>query len=240
MTFVSTIRRLAVLLGLTALTACAGTGPVGGSPNVTSVVGNELPAPTSGDLVAASRPYLVGPFDKIRIEVFGVEDLQREVQVDANGQLSFPLIGTVEAAGLTPNQLASVVDSRLRGRFVRDPQVTVNLVETVSQTVTVDGQVTRPGIYPVIGRFTLMRAIATAGGAGEYAKLDDVIVFRDVEGETYAGLYNLGAIRRGNYEDPEIFANDIVIVGDSPQRRMFEDILAASPLLTTPLIILFR
>lgn len=240
MAFVSVFRRLAVLLGLMALTACAGTKEIGSSPNVTSVVGNALPMPTSGDLVAASRPYLVGPFDKVRIEVFGVEDLQREVQVDANGQLSFPLIGTVEAAGLTPNQLASVVDSRLRGQFVRDPQVTVNLVETVSQTVTVDGQVAQPGIYPVIGRFTLMRAIATAGGAGEYAKLDDVIVFRDVEGETYAGLYNLGAIRRGNYEDPEIFANDIVIVGDSPQRRMFEDILAASPLLTTPLIILFR
>ena len=240
MPILSALRRLAVLLGLVALAACNTTQPVGGSPNVTSVVGDQLPMPTSGDLVAASRPYLVGPFDKLRIEVFGVEDLQREVQVDANGQLSFPLIGAVEAAGLTPNQLANLVDQRLRGRFVRDPQVTVNLVETISQTVTVDGQVVKPGIYPVVGRFTLMRAVATAGGAGEYANLDDVIVFRDVEGRTYAGLYNLGAIRRGAYDDPEIFANDIVIVGDSPQRRMFEDILAASPLLTTPLIILFR
>ena len=240
MSIVHALRRLAALLGLAALAACTGAQPVGGSPNVSAVVGDQLPMPTSGDLVAASRPYLVGPFDKLRIEVFGVEDLQREVQVDANGQLSFPLIGSVEAAGLTPTQLASVVDQRLRGRFVRDPQVTVNLVETVSQTVTVDGQVAEPGIYPVLGRFTLMRAIATAGGTGEYAKLDDVIVFREVEGRTYAGLYNLAAIRRGAYDDPEIFANDIVIVGDSPQRRMFEDILAASPLLTTPLIILFR
>ena len=136
--------------------------------------------------------------------------------------------------------MGAYTDSRLRGRFVRNPQVTVNLVETISQTVTVDGQVNRPGIYPVVGRFTLMRAVATAAGTSEYARLDDVIVFRDVDGQTYAGLYNLGAIRRGNYEDPEIFANDIVIVGDSPQRRMFEDILAAAPLLTTPLVILFR
>ncbi|WP_379548688.1 polysaccharide biosynthesis/export family protein [Qipengyuania sp. DSG2-2] len=233
-------RRIAVLMGVAALAACAGDKTVGSSPNVTSVVGDALPMPKSSDLVAASRPYLVGPFDKLRIEVFGVEDLQRDVQIDASGQLSFPLIGTVEAAGLTPNQLAALVDSRLRGRFVRDPQVTVNLVETISQTVTVDGQVNEPGIYPVVGRFTLMRAIATASGTSEYAKLDDVIIFRDVDGRTYAGLYNLGAIRRGNYEDPEVFANDIVIVGDSPQRRMFEDVLAASPLLTTPLIILFR
>ena len=68
--------------------------------------------------------------------------------------------------------------------------------------------------------------------------LDDVLVFREVGGQKFVGVYNLGAIRRGNYADPEIFPNDVVVVGDSPQRRMFKDILQASPLLTTPLIIL--
>jgi len=87
---------------------------------------------------------------------------------------------------------------------------------------------------------TLMRAVALAGGVTEYAKLDDVVVFRTVGKKQYVGIYNMGAIRRGNYADPEIFPNDVVIVGNSPQRRMFKDILAATPALISPLILLAR
>jgi polysaccharide export outer membrane protein len=84
---------------------------------------------------------------------------------------------------------------------------------------------------------TLMRAIATAKGLDEFANQSDVVVFRTVEGQKLAALYNLKAIRRGAYEDPEIFANDVVVVGDSSARRLFRDIIQASPLLTTPLIV---
>lgn len=222
-----------------ALASCA-TPPVGGSAGTVVAGAGELPAPTRMDLSAAARPYLIGPFDKLRIDVFGVQDLQRDVQIDASGRLSFPLIGTIEAAGKTPEELADAIESGLRDRFIRDPQVTVNLLETVSQVITVDGQVERPGLYPVVGRMTLMRAVATAGGAGEYAKLDDVLIFREVDGQKMLGVYNLKGIRRGNYPDPEVYANDVVVVGDSAARRLFKDILQAAPLLTTPLIILLR
>lgn len=221
------------------LISCAGPAAVGVSPNV-AVVESDLPAPKRSDLLAASRPYLIGPFDKLRIDVFGVEDLQKDVQIDASGRLSFPLIGVLEASGLTPGELANLVEARLRGRYVRDPQVTVNLVETVSQVITVDGQVERPGLYPVIGRMTLMRAVATAGGTAEFAKLDDVLIFRQVDGRQMVGMYNLAGIRRGNYSDPEVYASDVVLVGDSKGRRLFKDILQGSSLITTPLIILFR
>src|SRR5690606_9201124 len=130
-----------------------------------------------------------------RIDVFGVEDLQREVQIDASGRLSFPLIGVIEVSGRTPAELAAEIERRLSGRFVRNPQVTVNLTETVSQVVTVEGQVEEPGLYPVIGNMTLVRAVATAGGVAEFASLDDVVVFRTVGGRRYAALYNLKAIR---------------------------------------------
>ena len=201
----------------------------------------ELPAPSRSDLSAANRPYLIGPFDKLSINVFGIDELsQRVVQTDASGRISFPLIGVVEASGQTPGELADIIESRLRGRYVRDPQVTVNLEDTVSQVVTVDGQVSRPGLYPVIGRMTLMRAVATAGGAAEFAKLDDVVVFRTIGGQQLVGLYNLKAIRNGNYADPEIFANDVVVVGDSQSRKLFKDLLQIAPLLTTPLILLLQ
>ncbi len=232
--------RLLLLLFSVLLSSCAGQTLLGQSPDVTVVSSEGLPEPTRVDLLSSNRPYLIGPFDKLKIDVFGIEDLTKEVQIDASGRLSFPLIGVVEASGLTPGELADELESRLQGRFVRNPEVTVNLEETVSQVITVDGQVEEPGLYPVIGRMTLMRAVATAGGAAEFAKLNDVVVFRTVNGQQLAGLYNLKAIRRGNYGDPEVFANDVIVVGDSQARRLFRDLIQASPLITTPLIILFR
>jgi polysaccharide biosynthesis/export protein len=220
------------------LTACAGPSALGGAKGTTIVQGDTLPEPDRTDLFAESRPYLIGPFDKLTIDVFGIEELtQKEVQTDASGRISFPLAGIIEAAGRTPGEIELEIEQRLRSRFVRDPQVTVNLKETVSQVVTVDGQVKKPGLYPVVGKMTLMRAVATAEGTAEFAKLDDVVIFRTVKGQQLAALYNLDAIRRGNYNDPEIFANDVVVVGDSKARRLFKDALQIVPLLTTPLII---
>jgi polysaccharide export outer membrane protein len=125
----------------------------------------------------------------------------------------------------------------LRVRYIKDPQITINLRETVSQVVTVDGAVRNPGLYPVVGRMTLIRAVATASGLSEFADQSDVVVFRTVNGQKYAALYNLKAIRRGVYDDPEVFANDIVVVGESEARRLFRDLLQLAPVLTTPLVV---
>lgn len=225
-------------VALALLAGCAGPSALGGASNITVMQGNELPAPDRSDLLSESRPYLIGPFDKLMIDVFGIEELsEKEVQTDASGRISFPLAGIIEAAGKTPAEIEDEIETRLRSRYVRDPQVTVNLKETVSQVITVDGQVKKPGLYPVIGKMTLMRAVATAEGTAEFAKLDDVVIFRTVKGQQLAALYNLKAIRRGNYSDPEVFANDVVVVGDSQARRLFRDAMQVVPLLTTPLII---
>lgn len=206
-------------------------------PRVQVLNQTELPPPTRSDQVGVSRPYLVGPFDKLRVDVFGVEDLEREVQTDAGGNFAFPLIGVVSASGSTPGEIAADMEQRLT-RYIRNPQVTVNLMETVSQVVTVEGEVRKPGIYPVLGNMTLVRAVARAEGVNELASLEDVVVFRQVDGQRYAALYSLRAIRAGNYPDPAIYANDVVIVGQSRARRLFRDALAAAPLLSTPIILL--
>lgn len=232
---------LSLVFGLSGCASMYGGGKERiANPAIQVLDTQSLPEPTAGDLYGPTRPYLVGPFDKLRIEVFGVPELTRDVQADASGQISFPLIGQIDAAGKTPQEIAGIVENRLAGRYVKNPQVTVNMTEVVSQTITVDGQVAKPGLYPVVGRMTLMRAVAAAGGTAEYAKLDDVIVFRTVNGQQMAGLYNLQGIRRGNYEDPEIFANDVIIVGDSSARRLFQDILKTAPLFLSPLVILTR
>ncbi|MES2986265.1 MAG: polysaccharide biosynthesis/export family protein [Pseudomonadota bacterium] len=227
-----------------ALAACAGNPPLRQDLAVAKlqvVDSDKLPPPERKDLFENNRPYLIGPFDKLIIDVFGIEELsKKEVQTDAGGRISFPLAGIVEAAGHTPGELEAIISERLSGRFIRDPQVTVNLKETVSQVITVDGQVKEPGLYPVIGRMTLMRAVATAKGAGEFAKLSDVVIFRTVGGQKMAALYDLKSIRRGYYEDPEVFANDVIVVGDDQARRIFRDVLSVAPLLTAPLVVLLQ
>lgn len=220
---------------------CVKTPPFAVSPTgETAVVvpaAGALPAPMSADMLGVNRPYLIGSNDALIVDVFGVEGMQgREVRVDSGGLLAFPLAGTINAAGKSPADLSAELSQRL-STYIRDPQVTVTVKEAVSQRVTVDGQVREPGVYPIGGGATLMTAIATAKGLGEFAKLDDVVIFRTVGGERMAGLYNLGAIRRGYYADPEVFSQDIIIVGDSPARRWFRDVLQVAPLLTSPIIV---
>lgn len=228
---------LLALATLPLLAGCSNGPRLGESHKPMAVIQQkELPPPNGADLVATTTPYRIGPFDKLNIQVFGVEELSGKLQTDASGGLSMPLAGQIDAAGKTPNELATAIGERLR-RFVRDPQVTVNLEETTSQVVTVDGQVTQPGSYSVVGGMSLMRAIAAAKGVSEFARLDDVVIFRTVAGHPMAGLYNLGAIRRGLYADPKIYANDVIVVGDSKARRAFQQFIQITPLLTTPLIL---
>ncbi|RYY25572.1 MAG: polysaccharide export protein [Sphingomonadales bacterium] len=207
-----------------------------GRPDLKFVGDSVLPAPATIDLITKERPYVIGPLDQLSVDVYGAPELNRAVQVDASGRISMPLVGTIEASGKTPLALSQMIQDRLRGKYLRDPQVTVNLTETVSQVFTVDGEVRAPGPYPVIGRMTLMRAVARAQGTTEFSKDSHVVIFRRVDDKDMAGLYDLASIRAGMYADPEVFANDVILVGDSRSRRIFKDVLQASGLIAAPLI----
>lgn len=223
------------------LAGCVSQAPLRSTADLTVVSDLEaLPPPTRSDLTPADRASFVGPLDTIAVDVFNIPELTREVQVDAGGRISMPLIGTVEAGGKTSSELARAIEVALRAHYVRNPEVTINIRNSVSQVVTVDGQVVEPGLYPVTNQMTLLRAIASAKGMAEFAKLDDVVVLRTVGNKRMAGLYNIGAIRQGHYADPAIYANDIIVVGDSPQRRLFRDVIALSPLLAAPLLAILQ
>lgn len=236
------MRQFCILfLGVLALSACGRQDPLQSTARLTVVDGaSTLPAPVRGDLVAGDRPSLIGPLDTLMVDVFNVGELSREVQVDASGRISMPLIGTIDARGKTAGELARTIEDALRGTYVRDPSVTVNIRSSVSQVVTIDGQVVEPGLYPVTNQMTLLRAVASAKGLSEFAREDDVVILRTVEGARMAGLYNIAAIRRGLYDDPAIYANDVVVVGDSPERRLFRDFVAVAPLLASPLVAILQ
>jgi polysaccharide export outer membrane protein len=230
-----------VLLLAVAVSACGKKIPLESSSRLTVVKDSGvLPAPNRNDLTADDRPALIGPLDTIQVDVFNIADLSREMQVDASGRISMPLAGTIDARGKTAGELATAVEAALRKRYVRNPEVTVNIKSSVSQVVTINGQVIEPGLYPVTNQMTLMRAIASAKGMSEYASQDDVVILRTVDGRKMAGLYNVEAIQRGVYDDPAVYANDVIVVGDSPQRRMFRNFVALSPLLAGPLIAILQ
>jgi len=226
------------LAGLFSVAACARNELVG-RPDLTIVHNSELPPPTSADLIAGQQPYLIAPFDKLNVDVYGVPELSKVVQVDAGGAMALPLAGILPAAGRTPQQLAGAIADRLRGRYIRDPQVTVN-AETVNRFITVDGSVSEPGQYPVIGKMTLMRAIARAKGTSSFADENYVVVFREVNGRKMAALYDLRAIRQGIYPDPNVYADDVVSVGESAGKRTFALLIQGSGILVAPIVALLN
>src|SRR5690606_39268689 len=164
--------------------------------------------------------------------------LRREVVVDGQGVIAYPLAGEISVAGLTTTQLATVIENRLRENYVRDPQVSVNVVAPVSNVLTVTGEVRKPGLFPVYRDITLMQAFALAEGHGDFARTSVVLVFREVGGRQYVGLFDLRAIQYGNYPDPKVYPNDRIVVSESEARRLLQVVQPFITLATTPLIYL--
>lgn len=207
------------------LTGCSGSQL---APSIMSSPPQEL-FPTS-DLARPSEEYRIGPLDELSITVFQEPDLSlAEVPVDASGNILFPLIGLVEAGGRTSRELSASIAQKLAERYLVDPQVLVNVAKSSSQVVTVEGQVVRPGRFEITGQMTLLTAIASAQGPTPTARLDEVIVFRTINGERFAARFDLRAIRDGREQDPQIRGNDIVVLGLSPAKSIFRDVLTALP-----------
>lgn len=224
------IRNLVVGLLLAGLAACASNTTLDGRSNAVTVV-DSLPEPDESRTTEGLSEYRIGPTDVISVEVFNAEQVSTEGMVDAGGNIIVPLIGSVVAAGKTPSELSAAVADKLRGRFIKEPQVVVNVKEARARVVTIDGAVTQPGIYPVVGRMTLQKAIATARGLNDLADADKVVVFRSIDGTRMGALFDLDDIRSGRIEDPEVFGNDVVVVGESGFRRFMKDTQMTVPLL---------
>ena len=174
--------------------------------------------------------YQIGALDTLKITVFREPDLSlEEVPVDASGNVLLPLIGQIQAAGKTSQELASDVSNRLAAQYLVDPQVLVFVSKSASLLVTVEGQVKKPGVYEVTGQMTLLQAVASAEGPTQIAKLSEVVVFRRRSGQQYAARFNLDQIRDGRAADPKILGNDIIVVGLSASKSIYRDALVALP-----------
>lgn len=225
---------LALLALPAALSGCATDRVYGAGAGIEIAELDTLPPPGIENL------YVIGAQEPLEIEVVGADRLSGTYLTDGQGRISFPLVGLLDLYGLAPNEAAESIANVLRGDYLLDPEVRVIPNEIPPPTVSVGGQVVTPGAYPVLGRQSLLRVINQAGGLAEYAKLDDVLILRTVSGQRYIGAYNIQAIQRGNYSDPRVYPNDIIIVGDSPNRRRLDSILRFAPLLSTSAILIDR
>lgn len=215
---------LFVAIGLVAaVSAGCSSDPELGQGSTAVRVAQSLPPPDEPETAIDLTDYRIGPLDVIRVEVFGAPELTREAEVDAAGNFSLPLTGAIQAAGRTPAEFSEDIAAHLRQRYLKNPQVSVNIVKAKSRTFAVEGAVREPGLYPIVGKMTLLEAIATARGLGTVANLDNVVIFRTVNKQKMGALFSLKEIRAGRLADPQVYASDIVVVGESATRRFFRD-----------------
>ncbi|MBS0244660.1 MAG: polysaccharide export protein [Proteobacteria bacterium] len=125
-------------------------------------------------------PYLLDTGDRLRIFVYGQPNLSRQYIVDQSGNVSVPLIGRVAARGLTTYALERAIKSRLGTQYVRDPEVTVDIIQ--NRPFFILGEVRNAGQYPYVGGMTVRSAVAIAGGYSERADQRIVQITRRTNG----------------------------------------------------------
>lgn len=128
-----------------------------------SLAPTSTPATRGGPGVSGRDPdYRLGANDRVRIIVFGQPTLTGEFTLDGNGQLAFPLIGNVNAQGMTTGQLQQTIASRLDPDYLRNPSVSAEVI--TRRPFYVIGEVQKPGNYPYVTDMTALQAVAMAGG----------------------------------------------------------------------------
>ena len=147
--------------------------------------------------------YIIGPEDVIDINVWKEPDMTRNVPVRPDGKISLPLINDVQAAGSTPQQLASTVTEKLR-KFLTEPQVTVIVTQINSQRVFVVGEVLRAGAFPLIPGMTVLQALSSAGGFTTFADVKKIHVMRLVSGKHIELPFNYREVLKGDNPDQNI------------------------------------
>ncbi len=178
-----------------------------------------------------SSEYYIGPQDKLDVTVYQLPELTRSVQVDASGRIALPFVGVLRVSGLTVLEVRQQIAARLRVDLMQHPDVTVAVAEAVSQRITVEGAVTQPGVFPVSGRISLLQAIALARGTNNVANEKVVAIFRTINGERQAAVFNVGKIRDGQVADPAVYGNDTIVVERSRGKVLLRDVVGTLPLL---------
>ena len=179
--------------------------------------------------VGGGGGYKIGALDVLDISVFQVPELTKSVQVADTGTINLPLVGEVFVVGKTAQQVERDLTAKLGAEYLQNPQVTVYVKEYNSQTVTIEGAIQKPGVFPIKGRTSLLQLIAMANGFDPNSDWT-VLVLRQSDAKKSAAKFDVDAIQKGRAEDPVLQAGDIVIAGSSAIKKGFNSILKALPI----------
>lgn len=181
-------------------------------PACTNVYGQK-PAQVQRPGNSSGGDYVIGRGDDLIIKVWREPMLSGPVLVRNDGMISVGLLGDVRAAGRTPMELQHEIQLRLK-EFLDTPEVTVVVKAQVSQKFYLLGEVKRPGEYALVNNLTVIQAIARAGGFGEWASKDDILLIRKENGVENRIKIDYDDIVKGENgaRDPELRSGDTIIV----------------------------
>jgi polysaccharide biosynthesis/export protein len=157
--------------------------------------------------------YVIGPGDVLSISVWKEEGMQQEVLVRPDGGITFPLAGEIQAGGLTTVALAEVLVKKLK-KYIPHPNVTVSVLQSVSNKIYVIGKVNRPGEFTATGYMDVLQALTMAGGLTPFADSDDIKIIRRTKSGTKVKLFDYDDVVSGERLDMNIIlkAGDTVVV----------------------------
>lgn len=202
-----------IVLGvISALVLSASTG-TGAAQEATKAAQDATKAVPKQDPVADSPGYRIGREDVLRVVVWKNDALSQTVAVRPDGRISLPLLGDLQAAGLTPTELRDVVTEKLT-EFVAAPEVSVIVTEVQSLKVSVIGEVPKPGRYDLKSRLTVLDMLAMAGGLGQMASRTRIVILRP-NGEAMKRIeFNYNRATQPGGESDNIFLQpgDIIVI----------------------------
>ncbi|HKW64969.1 MAG TPA: polysaccharide biosynthesis/export family protein [Candidatus Acidoferrum sp.] len=162
---------------------------------------------------AEDPSYRIGAQDVLRVDVWREDQLTRTVPVRPDGKITLPLLNDVQAAGLTPMELAGAIREELK-KFITNPQVTVSVTEINSRRIYVNGEVNKSGAYQMLPHMTVLQALSGSGGFTAFARIKNIYVLRNENGRSSRIPFNYKeAIKGKNPEQNiELQPGDVVVV----------------------------
>ncbi len=157
--------------------------------------------------------YVIGCGDKLRIQVWGHEDLTEDVVVRPDGKISFPLIGDIQAQGLRIEDLKQILNEKM-SEYIQEPSLSVTVLELASMKVYILGEVNQPGEYELDTYTDVLQAVAKAGGFTIYAKKNDIQILRTKGNEKIKIKFNYKQVVQGRnlQQNIPLKPGDVIIV----------------------------
>ena len=187
---------LAMIIGGALVLAAQNPGE-NAKPEPPAAAGSNAAVGQPSSLTDESGNYVIGAMDILDISVWKEPEISRRVPVRPDGKISLPLLNDIEAAGLTPMRLQERITEGLK-KFVTGPQVTVTVLEINSKRIFILGEVARRGAIPMLPNMTVLQAISSAGGFGQFANTKKIYVMRNENGKQFTFPFNYNEVIKGN------------------------------------------